>query len=219
MPRIFPHGPEGEAPPEFGIDANAVKTTTVDLTAARLTPERIEIAGSILWAVASSSVGALVNIYLNDQQRDGIPFQRGMFIRGVRYSRVYVANAAQPGEWITLVYAVEGPRNVQIENPAAQFTLIDLTKATVFNALADLVLVAAAAAVQVLPANAARRVAILGNLAANGNIFRVGDATCAANIGQELAPGDSIRIETTEAIFAYNPGPINEAISRIWTED
>jgi len=217
--RIFPYPPKGEAPPEFGIDANVVKTKLIDLTGARVTPERLEIGGSILWAVAATSYGALLNVRLNDQMRSPIPFQHGLCIRGSRFSRLYLTNAAQPGETITLLYATEEIDNIQIENPGAAFAMIDLTKATVFNSLVDLTLVAAAAAVAVLPAIAARRIAKLGNLTVNNNIFRIGDATCAAAIGQELAPGDIIEIATTEAIFAYNPGPGDEDISRIWTED
>jgi len=217
--RIFPHGPDGEAPPEYGRTANIVKTKMIDLTNARPIPERIEIGGSILWAVTATSYGALVNVRLNDEMRDPIPFQMGMYVRGSRFSRIYVSNLAQAGETITFMYASEDIGNIQIENAAAAFALMNLTKATVFNTLVDLALVALAAAVEILPANAARRVAIIGNLTANGNVFRVGDAATAAAQGQELAPGDVLKIETTEAIFAYNPGPGNENISRIWTED
>lgn len=220
MTRIFPRPVRGEAPPEFGLDANAVKTKPINLTTARITPERIEMGGSILWAVAATSLQALVNVYFNDQMRDPVPFQSGMFVRGVEFPRIYITNAAQPGQTITLLYAVEGLRNIQVENPAASYAQVDLTKATVLDDLADLVLVAIAPAVAILPANAARRAAFITSLDANTAEIRVGAlATVAAGRGHPLAAGDTIVLHTAQAIAGYTPGPGNQTVARIWTED
>ena len=229
MPRIYPRPPQGEAPPEFGIDANAVQMRVIDLAVARVTPERIEVAGSVLWAVTGTAQTALVNVALNDQQRAPIPFQPGTFIRGVRFSRVFITNAAQPGVTITLLHAVEGPGNIQVENPAAQFTAVSLVpatiaallaKPTVLNSLAHLALVAAAPAAAILPANPARRAALITSLNTNTAEILIGDL---ANVGParglQLMAGDTVVLHTIQAIAGYTPGPGNQTVTRIWTED
>jgi len=175
--------------------------------------------GNVLWAMQATSRQAYIDLYLNDQQRDPIRFQEGLFIRGVPFSRVFVTHAAQAGQTITLFYAVEEIDNIQVENPALQFTMIDLTKATVFDSLADIIIVAAAVAVIVVPALATQRTAIIASLAVNGQTCRIGDATTGAARGIELAPGESISISTTEAIYAYNPAGANITLSRVWTAD
>lgn len=244
--RIFPRPPEGEAPPEFGIDANAIQMRTIDLTVARVTPERFEIAGSVLWAITATTQAALLNIALNDQQRAFMPFQAGTFIRGVRYSRFYVTNVAQPGQTVTLLYAAEGPGNIQIENPAAQFAVValdaatiaaliaglnpvDLTAATIaallaratdFISLPDLVLVGAAAAVVVLPVNAARRAVLIGSINANTAEIRIGDlAGVGGAEGLQLMPGDSLTLYTEQEVAGFVPGVANQTLTRVWTED
>jgi len=76
-----------------------------------------------------------------------------------------------------------------------------------------------AATTQILAANAARRVAYITNLLGNVQTLRVGDAAAAAARGTPLAPGDTITIETTEAIYAYKPVAGNENVAVTWTED
>jgi len=209
------------APPEYGIDANAVKLKTIDLTLARGTPQRIEIAGSMIWAVSATSLSALMTIYIGDAMlsSDGLPVGQGFFLRGIRFSRLYITNTAQAGETITLVVVDEGPDNIQIENPMITAQLVTLTKATVLDTAADVVLVAAAAAAIVLPANANRREAIVCSLAANTQTIRIGDANTGAARGAEISPGQSITLETTEAIYGYTGAGVNQTLAILWTED
>ncbi|MFH1931046.1 MAG: hypothetical protein ABIN18_05595 [Pseudomonadota bacterium] len=215
--RLFPKSFEGQAPREFGMGANILKTRTFTLTVAR-DLEEIEIGGSCLWAIAATSLGAWIDIRVNDQLRDPVRFQQGMFIRGIPFSRLFVTHDAQAGETITLFFAVEAEvNNIEIVNPSIGFNNINVTKATVLDTVADVAL-AAAATTQILAANAARRQALITNLAANASTFRIGDAAAAAARGVELAPGETIGLETTEAIFGYNPGAI-QSVGVAWTED
>lgn len=124
--RLYPKSFEGQAPQEFGIGANILKTRTFDLAAAR-DLEEIEIGGSCIWAVAASSLTASIDIRINDQLRDPVTFQQGMFIRGIPYSRIYVSHAAQVGATITMFFAVEEDvRNIQIINPSSQFNHVNV---------------------------------------------------------------------------------------------
>lgn len=217
MPRLYPKPFEGQAPAEFGLDANILKTRTFNLTAAR-NLEQIEIGGSCLWAIDATSLTASIDIYINDQLRDPVTFQQGMFIRGIPFSRLYVSHAAQAGETITIFFAREQEvRNIEIVNPSIAFNNINITKATVLDTVADVAL-GAAATTQILAANADRRKAIITNLAANVSIFRIGDAAAAAARGVELAPGETLEIETTEAIYGYNPG-VAQSVGVAYTED
>jgi len=219
--RFYPKAVEAFAPPEYGIDANAVKLKRIDLTNARATPERIEIAGSMIWAVNATSLSALMTVFIGDAMlsSDGLPVGQGFFLRGIRFSRLYVANTAQPGETITLVVAVEGPDNINIENPLISAQLVALTKATVFEAATDVTLVAAAPAAVLLAANANRRAAIICALETNTQSVRIGDSNTGIIRGAQLCPGESITIETTEAIYGYAEGGANQIFAIAWTED
>lgn len=215
--RIFPVSFEGQAPREFGRDANILKTRTFNLTVAR-NLEEIAIGGSCIWAVSASSLTASLDIYINDQLRDPVTFQQGMFIRGIPFSRVYVSHAAQAGETITIFFAVEQDvRNIQIINPTVSATNVTLTKATVLNTAPDVAL-AAAATTMILAADPVRRACMITNLTINVSILRIGDAATGAARGIELAPGETVVIESTEAIFGYNPGAI-QSVGITWTTD
>ena len=205
--RIYPRAFEGQAPREFGQDANILKTRTFNLAAAR-NLEEIEIGGSCLWALTATSLGASIDIFINDQLRDPITFQQGMFLRGIPFSRVFVSHAAQAGETITIFFAVEQDiRNIEIVNPAIAFTEVNLTKSTALFTPNDVAL-AAAATTNLRAASAIRRSLNITNLAVNLNIIRIGDVTASATKGIELAPGETLYIENTDSIYAWNPGPI-----------
>jgi len=215
--RLFPQSFEGQAPREFGMAANILKTRTFNLTVAR-DLEQVEVGGSCLWAITATSLTANINIRVNDQLRDPVTFQQGMFIRGIPFSRLYVSHAAQPGETITLFFAAEQDvRNIEITNPSIAFNNINVTKATVFDSVAD-VAMGAAAQTLVIAANAARRVLYITNLLGNPSTLRIGDAAAAAARGTPLTPGDTMTIETTEAVYAWNPGAI-QSVAVTWTED
>jgi hypothetical protein len=216
--RLFPENYEGEAPQEFGRGANILKTRTFALDVAR-DLEEIEIGGSCLWAIGATNLTASIDIRVNDQLRDPVTFQQGMFIRGIPFSRLYVSHAAQAGETITLFFAREADvNNIEIVNPSIAFNNINITKASVLDTIADVAL-GATATTQILAANAARRITLITNLSANIQTFRIGDAATGAARGVELAPGESVSLETTEAIYGYNPGAIAEGVGVTWTED
>lgn len=73
--------------------------------------------------------------------------------------------------------------------------------------------IAASSAAQVLAQNLNRRAALLRNLTANSAAFRIGDTLITATRGIELAPGETISIETTAAISAHNTGGVAQTIS------
>jgi hypothetical protein len=57
------------------------------------------------------------------------------------------------------------------------------------------------------------------NLLGNPETLRIGDAAAAAARGTPLTPGDTMTIETTEAVYAWNPGGAAQDIAVTWTED
>jgi len=126
MPRLYPKSFEGLSPREFGVGANILKTRTFDLANAR-DLEQIEIGGSCIWAITATSLTAQIDIRINDQLRDPLTFQQGMFVRGIPFSRVYVSHSAQPAETITLFFAVEQDiRNIEVVNPSTQFNNVNV---------------------------------------------------------------------------------------------
>jgi len=79
-----------------------------------------------------------------------------------------------------------------------------VSKASVIDTVADVAL-AAGVATQILPAQAARRRAHISNLSANVDLIRLGDASVAAARGVEIAPGQTLTVEGTEAVFGFSP--------------
>lgn len=216
--QIFPKSHEGQAPREFGIDANILKTRTFTLTVARVL-EEINIGGSCIWAIAASSLQANVDIYINDQLRDPVTFRQGMFIRGIPYSRVYVSHAAQAGATITVFFAVEKDvNNIQIVNPSLAYNEINLTKSTLYVSGPDVVMIGLATTIIAGP-NAARRICYITNLTGNVQTLRIGDTNAAATNGTPLAPGETITIDTTGAVYAYKPVAGNESVAVSYTYD
>ena len=75
------------------------------------------------------------------------------------------------------------------------------------SSTADVAL-AAAAKTLILAADIGRVEALITNLAGNVATLRIGDVNAAAARGVELAPGQTITLETEGAIYAWNPGAI-----------
>lgn len=216
--RLYPDNFEGQAPKEFGIGANILKTRTFALDNAR-DLEQIDIGGSCIWAIAATSLGAEIDVRVNDQLRDPVTFQQGMFIRGIPFSRLYVSHDAQAGETITIFFAKEQDvKNIEVVNPAIAFTEINLTKSTLFADAVDVV-IGAAAQGTLLAANANRRTAYITSLSTNVHTVRVGTWGVGAARGMALAPGETLAIDTTYLIMAYNPGGIGQTFGVSWTED
>ena len=216
--RLYPENFEGNAPKEFGIGAHILKTRTFALGNAR-DLEQIDIGGSCIWAVSATSLGAEIDIRINDQLRDPVTFQQGMFIRGIPFSRLYVSHAAQAGQSITIFFAREQDvRNIEIVNPSISFTEVDLVKASVYFTRVDVVAIAGALTVLIGTSPTHRRT-FINNLSTNLVVVRIGGVNTAANRGTELAPGETLILDSTASRYVWNPGAVNQNISVVWTED
>lgn len=215
--RIYPYDPTGMSPPQFGLDSPDMKSITIPLDNAR-TLHKFNIGGNVLWAARASSIGATVDVRFNDQRNDDIEFTRGFAIMGSKFSCIYVTNTAQAGESITLIYSVEQYEQLRFLNPDISYTEIELVKATTLDSSADIAL-GAAAQTLIMAANANRRSIIVKNLAANLATIRVGDVGAAAAEGHELAPGESIQLDVTAAVYAWNPGAVAQSVSVVEIED
>lgn len=99
-----------------------------------------------------------------------------------------------------------------------QIHVVSEPKATVFNSVADVTL-AATATTQILPTLTSRLCALICNKKGNTQTLRIGDSNAGATRGVELPPGATISIETTEAIYGYNPGGAGEDVNVVWTQD
>ena len=88
-------------------------------------------------------------------------------------------------------------------NPVAETATVSVANASVIATVADVVVVAAAAAAVCLAANANRMSTLITSLQANTQVVRIGDSNTGAARGIELAPGESVEIDTTAPIYAY----------------
>jgi hypothetical protein len=130
----------------------------------------------------------------------------------------YQDGAAVAAPFGTIALGHDGSNVFPVVVDSNGYLQIQDVKASVLNSAADVTL-AATATTQILPALAVRMCALISNKTSNTQTFRIGDASAGATRGVELAPGQSISIETTEAIFGYNPGGAGENVGVIWTED
>lgn len=88
---------------------------------------------------------------------------------------------------------------------------VTLTTPATIASTADVSL-AATATTQIKAANTDRREIIISNLSTNTQTMRIGESSAGASRGVELAPGASITLQTTAAVYGYNPGGSAESV-------
>lgn len=199
--RFYPEPAQGVAPRQFALNANRVKTRKILLDTAR-EHERVHVGGVFLWAVEASSRTAKMYVSLSEESGDqGIPFKEGSAFQGVPFSSVWITNDAQAGEWITLVYVVSAEGQINIDNPGALFTSVDLVKATTASDTADQSI--ANGATVTIAANASRRALVIYAKSTNTGSLRTGPTAAAAR-GRELQPGIEHIWNVTAAIKVHN---------------
>lgn len=93
-----------------------------------------------------------------------------------------------------------------------------IVKNTTLDSLADVSL-AAGATTLIAAADATRRKLRVGSLTGNVNIFRIGDNGAGAANGEELAPGEWKEIETSGAVYGFNPGGAAQSVSVVAIKD
>ena len=133
----------------------------------------------------------------------------------------YDSGESEPYPVGTAVFGHNGSNVYPIKVDSSGYLQVDIhdsPKATVLNVSSDVSL-AAGTDTMIVGADANRLCVIITNLAANTQTFRIGNASVSATAGVELAPGESIEIETTAAVYGYNPGGSAESVSVMWTEE
>ncbi len=73
--------------------------------------------------------------------------------------------------------------------------------------------VAAATTELIAAADTDRHELIITNLAANTATFRIGDSGAGAANGVPLAPGETLVLNTSAAVYAYNPGAAAQTLA------
>jgi hypothetical protein len=99
-----------------------------------------------------------------------------------------------------------------------QIDVVDEPKASIFNSVADKNL-PATTQTQIVGDLVTRLCVLISSKKDNTATIKIGDSQVGALRGIELAPGQSISIETTEAIYGYNPSAVTVSVAIIWTED
>ena len=147
--------------------------------------------------------GGRLQVEVVEGQYDGVQYQDG-------------AAVASPFGYVALGH--DGSNVFPVVVDSNGYLQIVEVKASVLNSAADVTL-AATSTTQIVGALATRICVLIGNKKTNTQTFRIGDSNAGASRGVELAPGESVSIETTEAVYGYNPGGSGEGVSVIWTED
>lgn len=202
--RKVEHQAQDFCAPQYGQDEAPFRTIRINLAVARSQHELPIIAGSFLWAYTSTSLIANIDIHYNNQSNDPINFRMGMMVRGKKFSKLFVTNAAQAGETITLAYAKESIEGINIENPAVQYTNVTVSKASGFAGIADKSCLATTTALLVA-ANAARRGIFVSNEDPAVHIRIGGDGSAGAAQGKMLHAGESVYVPGYGALYYHNP--------------
>ncbi len=136
----------------------------------------------------------------------GIGYEMGAIV-----DRVQIQNNSGGVLTITVALAVGKISDDRLNISGA----INISKASSFTSVADLAIVAGAAAVVIQAANSATREVIITNTGAND--CRVGDAGTAVAEGTLLAVGQTIILDTAAVIYAFSTGGCT--LSRSFTGD
>lgn len=224
MGRHHPITNTGTAPLEYGEGTPRIGVKTIALDT-ETTNKIYEIGGNIIWVPDASSLDAKVSIRYQEETNDPIPIQAGSFIAGPSFSRLFISWAAQAGETITILYTTDSPqRRFRIENATADYTGVSVsgtvdveeTDNNDYRSTADYSVPATTAA-KIREISADQKYIIVSNLASNTQTMRIGDSNVGAARGTPLAPGETLVLATSDAVWAYNPGAGAEslAITRI----
>jgi hypothetical protein len=190
--------------PQFGVGANAVRVRRIALDSAR-NKERMDITGTFIYAIRASSKTVELDIAFQDQHQDVIPFYEGQFIAGISYAQVYLTNTAVSGGYVDIMYGVEAPQGLRVQNPSSQYNNISFVKGATLTTPADYTTVGGAgAAVLMVAANASRRRLIVQAKSTNTNTARVGGSTVTGSVGPIIGAGQSIEFTTTAAIYIWD---------------
>lgn len=114
IPRQSIPGSSSSITPNVSGDISGLHTQksysciVIDLTGVRAN-EELQLAGTMIWAVASSVATALLDIRLSDVFNDPIPFQAGTMLSGIPFTKLYLSNAAQVGDTITVFISADQP--------------------------------------------------------------------------------------------------------------
>lgn len=200
--RLVPVDPVNPSVRRFGADANAVRLTKIYLDAAR-TNVPFVLKGNWLWIQDASSLTAAADSQFNFDQGDKFTLRKGWFLRGVFFEQLILTHSAQAGEWLSVMYGVEELGNLSVVNPTASASSFTETKATTIIRSHTTVDYNGGVAVSILAALATRRAVTIQSYHGNTELVGLGHGTIDAIAnGYTLAPGESVRLTTSDDIFA-----------------
>ena len=205
-----------QSPLPYGLFAAGLKVYPLLLDVAR-TSHKLSISGNVLWAYRASSLTAVASIQFNTLEGDNIEYREGLFIAGAKFSSLYVTHTAQAGQYLMLLYTEDASREMRVFNSNMGAATVMISKSANLVSTADVVM-GATGRTLVLAANTNIRTAIITNLPANANTFRIGDVSCTATRGAPLKPGETISLDTTDDIQGWNPA-LAENLTCVYTED
>lgn len=131
----------------------------------------------------------------------------------VQIGTVDGSSVAVPGG-VVVTNPIGNPVNINAVGAVFTAANVGLKSLATLAGAAD-VAVGAGVAVQIVAADAVntQREVIIKNLFANAAIMRIAGATAAAGVGHELAPGETITLNTLGAVFAFNTGAAGQSVS------
>lgn len=189
----------------------------LDLTTAR-DKVRMPFAGGLFTVLHTSSSSTKFTVQFNTDQADEIEAYRNFKYKGP-FNVFYLSNDALAGQSVTLII-IGNPDLVDIEQlrmDLAGAVDADVIPGGNFNESTDVIVAAGAATALYGPGSDFRHSwasADINNVAT----LRVGGSTASATRGIPLAPGETIFVPTSGAVYVYNPGAIACKASRAWVK-
>lgn len=158
--------------------------------------------GANVWNVSVAANGRL-QVEVVAGEYDGVQYQDGDAV-------------ASPFGVVMLGYDGSNVQPVMVDGNG--YLQVIERKASVLNSTADITL-AANSATLIMDALAIRQSLVVQAKGTNSSVIVIGDSNVAANRGTPVHNGRSIPIESTEAVYGYNPSANEQKVCLVWTEN
>ena len=200
------------------FDIIVMRKKRIDLSVARDLKEQTIVFTHC--RVEASSGDALANLHFNATDNEAVKVIDGRRFKNWNVSKIYIDNDAQAGAWIDLFFwggPVMGPPEIEDDHAS-----VDIGGSVAIGANDGLVSTAdkeaaTAAKTSLIASNTSRKSILIRNLDSS-NELRIGDTNVTATRGHQLKAGDSIVLDTTAEIFAYNAAGAGVDVSLLEVE-
>lgn len=189
-----------------GFQSPNVNVYTIDLSVVRESFE-ITLTGNVFWVQNGTDLTSTADIAFGSNSQVGNKFSvsKGLFIRGVNFTSIFVTNTSQAAKTLTIITVNDASNTFNVENILTSAGSGGGSSSSSSVSETSDLSVAASTTAEILAENTNRISALITNISSNTTEFRIGGSTSVgAAKGIPLTVGQTVTLETTSAIYGYN---------------